>query len=111
MSLKKNQFIVDCEHCTCSRSDGAGGFVVTVPLRDSSSGLEGTARLRCSITPYRHEIELKQWLDEEQHPIQAAADIEKRLLNLVDHVADKRVCGNRHLCPAEVVRTIAEQKP
>ena len=109
MSLRKEQFTVSCEHCRCGESDGGGEFVVTVPLRDNLSGLKGKARLRCSVSPSRHNVELEQWLDDDSHPIQPSADVEERLLQVVDYVADKRVCGNRNICPPDVVRTVERQ--
>jgi hypothetical protein len=108
MGLKK-EFAIECEHCQCGTRDGRGGFVVTVPLRDNVSGLKGTATLRCTVSPSRHSVELEQWLDDDSHRIQPSAAVEKRLLQVVDYVADKRICGNRHLCPPDVVQTVEQQ--
>lgn len=109
MSLRKEDFIIGCEQCKCGTRDGRGGFVVTVPLRDNVSGLEGTAVLKCAVSPKRHSVELEQWLDDDSHSIRPSAAVEKRLLQAIDYVADKRVCGNRHICPPDVVRTVEEQ--
>ena len=109
MSLRKKDFVVDCEHCVFGMSDGVGSFNVTVPLRDNASDIKGMARLKCSVSPDRHEVELKQWLDDGLRPIQPSASVEKRLLQMLDFVANKRICGNRHLCPPEVVRTVEQE--
>jgi len=109
MSLKKNEFVIACEHCAYGTDDGADGFVVTVPLRDERSGLKGIARLKCAVSPRRHKVHLQQWLDDELQPIRPPADVEKRLLRVLWHVGEKRVCGNRHLCPSEVVRAVERQ--
>ena len=109
MSLKKDHFVVGCEHCEYGMSDSAGGFVVTVPLRDDLSGTKGTARLQCTVSPYRHEVELKQWLDDELQAIQPSASVRKRLLQALDFVGGKRICGNRHICPPEVIRTVEQE--
>ncbi len=109
MSLRKKEFIVYCEHCKCGKSDGGAEFVVTVPVRDNLSGLKGTARLRCSVSSSRHNVDLEQWIGDDSQPIQPSADVEKRLLHVVDYVAEKRVCGNRHICPPDVIRAVEQQ--
>jgi hypothetical protein len=108
MGLKKHGVVVGCEHCRYQTKGGVGGFDVIVPLCDTSSGTKGIARLRCSVSSSRHAVELKQWHDNRQQPIKPSAEIMKRLSQALDFVAGKRICGNRHLCPPEVVRIVEQ---
>ena len=110
MSLKKHDVIVDCGHCRYRSSDGPGSFDVTVPLKDVRSGIEGIARLRCSVAPDRHEVSLKEWRDDDLQSIEPPAEIQMRLSQVLDFVAQKRLCGHRNLCPSSVVRAVERQK-
>jgi hypothetical protein len=110
MSLKKHDVVVHCEHCTYQSSEGLGTFDVTVPLNDGRSGMNGIARLRCTVEPDRHEVDLKEWQDDKLQPIEPPAEIKMRLSQVLDFVAEKRVCGNRNICPASVVRIVERQK-
>ncbi len=58
MNLKKHGVTVDCEHCRCASSDGCGGYDVTVPVSDSETGIAGTAKLHCVVSPEHHLVEL-----------------------------------------------------
>ena len=109
MSLKKHDVIVACEQCRFRSSNSGGSFDVTVPLKDARSGIKGIARLQCTVSSDRHDLELREWLDDEQQSITPSANIEKRVLLLLDDAADHRICGNRHLCPPEVVRAVEKQ--
>jgi hypothetical protein len=106
MSLKKHGVILDCEQCTCTSSDDHGGFDVTVPISDSDTDTAGPARLCCIVSPERHTVELKEWQDADYHPVQLSENLQKRVSALLTSIADKRVCGNRNICPPEVVRIV-----
>jgi hypothetical protein len=106
MSLKKSGVVVDCAHCEYASSDSSGAFDVTVPLSDVATGIEGKAKLRCFISSEQHEVELKEWNDSRAHPIRYSPEVQRRLSAALDHVAEHRICGNRQICPREVVRIV-----
>ena len=109
MSLKKYGVVVDCGRCEFASGNGRGSFEVTVPLSDIASGTEGTAKLLCSVSSERHEVVLKAWNDSETHPIKPSPEIEKRLGAALAHVAKHRICGNRTICPFEIVQIVEKQ--
>lgn len=109
MSLKKYGVFVDCERCEFASSDGRGSFEVTVPLSDIATGTEGTAKLLCSVSSERHEVELKEWNDFGTHPIRPTLEIQKRLGAALAHVASHRICGNRKICPSKIVQIVEKQ--
>lgn len=109
MSLKKNGIVVACEHCQCVSDDKLGSFDVLVPVSDSETGVSGTARLWCSVTAKEHRIELKEWNDVAGTPVRASAVAEGRVKNALGFVADRRICGNRHICPSKVVEIVEKQ--
>ena len=108
MSLKRHGVGIDCGRCRCASSDGCGGFDVVVPVSDSEADVAGTATLHCSVSPERHQVELGEWHDADLRPVRPSAETEQRILAALGHVAEHRVCGNRKICPAEVVRIVDE---
>lgn len=109
MSLKKFGVVVDCGRCEYASSNGRGCFEVTVPLSDIATGTEGTAKLLCSVSSERHEVELKEWNDSATHRIRPSSEIQQRLFAVLAHVANHRICGNRKICPSEVVQIVEKQ--
>jgi hypothetical protein len=101
MNLKQYDIIVDCKHCVYSSSDGRGVFDITVPIIDSDTGISGPARLRCIVSPERHTIELQEW-----QPVQSVDKLQQRVSAAFNVVADRQVCGNRNICPSEVIRFV-----
>jgi len=108
MSVKNWGVTVDCGRCEFASSDGRDSFEVTVPIGDIETGIDGTAKLHCSISVGRHEIKLEAWNDTAGHPIRPPAKTQRRLLAALGKLADQRICGNHQICPADVVRVVEE---
>jgi len=106
MSLKKHGVIVDCEHCTCTSSDDHGGFDVTVPVSDSETDIAGPAKLHCTVSPEHHTVELTEWRDADHHSVRPSKDLQQRISAALTVVEDCRLCGNRNICPSEVIRVV-----
>jgi len=109
MGLKKHGITVDCEHCKYTSSDDRGGFDITVPIIDSETGVSGPARLRCIVSAKQHAVELLEWDDLDHHPDEPVKSLQQRVSATLNFVAERRVCGNRNICPSEVIR-IVEKK-
>ena len=108
MSIKKHGVIVDCEHCMYQKQDGRGCFDITVPISDIATGTSGQATLHCTLSAERHNVELTQWQDAYNRLIQITESIQNRVASALGFVADRRICGNRNLCPSEVIRVVEE---
>ena len=61
LSLKKHGVIVDCKHCKYASSNGYDDFDVIVPVSDSEAVIAGTAKLHCTVTNERHQVEMTEW--------------------------------------------------
>ena len=108
MSLTHRDITVDCAHCRYASSDERGSFDVEVPVRDAQNRIEGTARLRCTLSQAAHLIELRALRDDGGRPIDTPEQTRARLDAALDRIARHRVCGNRHICPAEIVEIAAK---
>ena len=108
MSLKKQGIIVDCEHCIYNTNDGRSCFDITVPISDIETGTSGQAALRCTVTAERHNIQLIKWQDTDDHLIEATENLKHRISSALNYVSDHRICGNRNICPSEVIRIVEE---
>jgi hypothetical protein len=107
MSLVKNGLVIDCEQCVCRSEDGRGGFGIDVPIIDRATGVAGIARIRCVVSSEGHTVELASWAPgEKQPPEDVVSTIRARADQTLDYVAQKRICGNRDICPSEVVRIV-----
>lgn len=109
MTLKRYDIVIDCAHCRYACSDGRGGFDVQVPVRDEQNQIDGTARLRCTLSPAAHRVEFKDWRNDRGRQIDAFYDTRQRLDAALGAIARHRVCGNRDICPDEIVE-IAEKQ-
>lgn len=109
MRLKKYGVVVGCERCKCVSDDRQGCFEVTVPLSDIETDIEGVARLRCSVFPEHHKVELEEWIDPSGQPLRISKKMGKRVLSALGFVGEHRVCGNKTICPSEVVRIVQKQ--
>ena len=109
MSLKKNDVMVDCNHCRFVSSSDAQDFVITVPLQDLKTGGSKTAILHCVVSAQNHEIEFQAWKDETGSASSMPGDLQTRLSAALDFVAEKRICGNEKICPSEVVHIVQNQ--
>ena len=108
MSIKRDNVGINCRQCEFTSSNGGGSFYVTVPVDDAASGIAGLAELHCTVTSELHTVELTKWHDEQGQIIKPPAELRHRLLKALDFVAERRICGNQHLCPTEVVRVVEE---
>jgi len=108
MSIKRDDVGIDCSQCEFASSEGGGSFDVTVPVRDASTGLAGLAELHCKVTPELHAVEMTKWRDEQSQIIEPPDELRHRLTKALGFVAERRLCGNQHLCPTEVVRVVEE---
>lgn len=106
MELKKQGINVDCVNCICASSDGCGSFDVTVPLSDSETGISGTARLHCTVSSARHQVELAGWYEAGFRSISPSGKMQPRISAALAFVAERRICGNRHVCPSEVIQVV-----
>jgi hypothetical protein len=106
MGIKKHGIIVDCKHCEYTSSDDPGAFDITVPIIDSETGVSGPARLHCSVSAKRHVVELLEWHDFNHHPTESVESLRQRVSATLGFVADRQVCGNRKICPSEVVQIV-----
>ena len=109
MILKKYGVAVDCGRCEYASGNSRDSFEVTVPVSDTATGTAGTAKLLCSVSFERHDVELKEWNDAGTHPIRPSSETQRRLFAALDHVASHRICGNRQICPSEVVQIVEKQ--
>jgi hypothetical protein len=106
MGLKKHGITVECAHCKYTSSDDRGAFDITVPIIDSETGVSGPAKLRCIVSAKRHAVELLEWSDFNHHPTESIESLQQRVSATLGFVADRQVCGNRNICPAEVIRIV-----
>ncbi len=108
MELKKLGITVGCEHCEFAASRGAGEFDVTVPVTGTGLGIAGVARLHCEVSSERHSVELVQWGGADTKNDEFSAKARRCLTAALALVAERRICGNRHICPAEVVGIVEQ---
>ena len=108
MSFKKHGVIVDCKHCKYASSNGYDDFDVIVPVSDSEAGIAGTAKLHCTVTNECHQVEMTEWQNANCHPIEPSDNLQQRISATLSFIADHRVCGNRNICPSEVIRIVDE---
>ncbi len=106
--MKKNGVTVDCKRCVYDASEGQGIFDITVPIIDSESGVSGPARLRCSVAAEGHTVDLLEWRESDQTETQSAAGLRQRVSAALDFLAERRICGNRNICPSKVIGIVEE---
>ncbi|MDP2823940.1 MAG: hypothetical protein Q8O52_14845 [Sulfuritalea sp.] len=108
MGLQKNGVKISCEDCKSVAGDGRGGFDVTVPLSAAAIGVAGTARFHCVVTPERHEVELVGWTNDDRLSPETLEKVRQGVSDTLRFVAERRICGNHHVCPVEVIRIVKE---
>ncbi len=108
MSLISAGVIVDCKKCKFLSASGNDSFDVTVSINDKETNIAGTAKLHCTISGKHHRVELTEWKPTDHHAMQSSDNFLNRVSMALDLIADQRLCGNRNLCPFEVIR-IAEE--
>lgn len=109
MTLKKHGMELHCNECKLRICDDSGNFDISVPLHDAESNLRGTAELSCHVSAENHRVELKQWVDNQEHPIEPATGDWQRVTKALEFVAEQRICGNRKVCPVDVVELVAKR--
>ena len=108
MSINRANVRIECSQCEFASSAGAGSFDVIVPVNDAATGIAGLAELHCTVGADLHTVELTEWRNDQGQIIEPSEDLRHRLTDTLGFVAERRVCGNRHLCPTEVVRVVKE---
>jgi hypothetical protein len=108
MRLNKLGIVVDCKQCTYTSSDDPGAFDVIVPIIDSETGISGPAKLHCTISKEQHAVELLEWQDVNLDPAPSSGNLQQRVTDALSIVAEHQVCGNRKICPSEVVEIVEE---
>lgn len=106
--MKGNDLIIECKNCKYLSSTEGSSFDVTVPIIDENNGIAGNARLHCKLSAKNHSIELAEWKPTDANSEQSSGSFMNRLSTELDILADKRLCGNRHICPSEVIRISEE---
>jgi hypothetical protein len=108
MSLEKFGVKISCEGCTYVAVDSQEGFEVSVPLEIGDAALSGVATLHCTPGPGSHKVELVEWTTDAQVAPATLEDVRQRVAGALDFIAERRICGNHHICPAEVIRVVKE---
>ena len=109
MSLENKGVKISCESCSYVALDDKGGFAVSVPLSIADAEVSGTAKLHCVLGPGSHKVELVEWAAEGHLPGEALEEVRQRVSRALGFIAERRICGNRHICPAEVIRVVKKQ--
>lgn len=103
MEIRHQDITVTCSQCAHTASDDEGNFDIVVPLQDVKSGVTGPARMRCTVSPERHRVDLMDW----EHPNHQSStldrDLEQRTSALLDLIAKEKICGHRNICPQTIV--------
>ena len=107
MSIQKHGIEVGCDQCVYASGDDHGGFDVTVPVTDEVGQQRGIATLHCRISPDAHVVKLISMLNSSGEPVSYDAGTQQRLTSMLRFVEDRRICGNKNICPAEVVEIVA----
>jgi hypothetical protein len=108
MSLNKHGITVDCKHCIYTSSNDRGAFDVIVPIIDSETGISGPAKLHCTVSTEQHAVELLEWQEDNRDRSPSTENLQQRVSDALKFVADRQVCGNRKICPSEVILIVEE---
>ena len=108
MRLNKLGIVVECKQCICTSSNDRGAFDVIVPMLDSETGISGPAKLHCTVSTEQHTVELLDWQDVNLDPAPSSGNLQQRVSDALTFVAEQRVCGNRKICPSEVIEIVEE---
>ena len=66
------------------------------------------ATLHCHVSPEAHRVELIKLLDAQGEPVSLDTSTQQRVMSMLRFVEDRRICGNKHICPTEVVEIAAK---
>jgi hypothetical protein len=106
MTVHKHNVLIDCKRCVCNSSNEDLGFEVSVPVCDSKTDLCINARLFCSVSADKHQIELRDWKDDVTGVSSLSPDLEARISETITFIADHKICGNNEICPEQVVKIV-----
>ena len=106
MALKKSDIEVQCAHCEYLSSDKIGSFDITVPITDLTTGTCQLATLQCAVSTEEHRLKLLDWNLESDNTTRVSDDFQRRMSAVLAFIAEHKICGNRKLCPAEVVEIV-----
>ena len=107
--MKKHGLVIDCGNCEFIGARDVDNFDVVVPVVDETAETKGCARLRCHVSPQTHTVELAEWSSSDDASIiRLDGEFGRHLSTALDYVAERRLCGNRTLCPKEVVNIVAK---
>lgn len=104
--MKRHGVAIDCANCQFVASQNKESFAVVVPVADEASNLAGQATLHCHVSSQTHVVKLAAWHSPQAPAIAEGSDMDRRLIGALEFVAEKRLCGNRSLCPTEVVELV-----
>ena len=104
--MKKHGIAIDCANCQFIASQSKGSFDVIVPVADEASELAGQATLHCRVSSQTHIVELAKLHCPMAPMIEKGSELDRRLTDALEFVAEKRLCGSRSLCPTEVVELV-----
>ena len=103
MSLIKENLCLQCESCHYSGGEHGGSFQLEVPIEDVLTGRKGTAFIECEVMENKHHLTLLYIQDPTGFEMKLSAEERRRLEKVLDMVAGKKLCGNKGICPEEVV--------
>jgi len=110
MKLRKHGVEILCEQCMFVRGDSSGDFEIAVPVSLNGARMAGTAKLHCVISGDRHQIELTELRDATLRAVQPSPEVMEKVSAALESVARHRICGNRHICPPNVVWIVEAQR-
>ena len=106
MPITRNNICLDCENCHFKQTNSSSSFQIEVPVESLLSGRKGRALILCEVYQDRHELTVLSLEGPSGFELQLD-ELEKEYLgNLLETVAKKQLCGNKALCPEEVVSTV-----
>ena len=104
--MNKSGVSIDCEHCKFDSVGRNNDFLVSVPVRSDVEEQTKIAMINCEITPYRHQINLVQLTTSFGTPVEIDSNTQQNLTKVLELVGNKKVCGNKNVCPKEVVKLV-----
>ncbi|MCP4235236.1 MAG: hypothetical protein GY770_16915 [Aestuariibacter sp.] len=107
MSKTNANIRIDCKSCQYLSDANDSGFEISVPVNDDVTGFSGSAILHCVVNNDNHIIRLRE-LIADSSSIPPSATLLRRLNATLNVLAEKRLCGNHHICPSEVLQVINE---
>jgi len=104
--MTKNGVSIDCEQCKFDSIGRKNEFLVSVPVKSEVEEKKRIATISCEITPQRHRIDLVRLTTSSGTPVVMDSNTQHKLAKVLESVGDKKVCGNKNVCPKEVVELV-----